>query len=49
MKTNVAIIGGGIGGLMAAYRLQKNDSSLEITIVERGFELEKYHRDDICA
>ena len=41
MKTNVAIIGGGIGGLMAAYRLKKNDPNIEITIVERGFELEK--------
>jgi len=43
MKTNVAIIGGGIGGLMAAYQLKKNDPELDITIIERGFELEKRH------
>lgn len=43
MKTNVAIIGGGIGGLMAAYQLKKNDPGLDITIIERGFELEKRH------
>ena len=27
-KYDVAIIGGGIGGLMAAYRLKKNDKDL---------------------
>ncbi len=43
MKTNVAIIGGGIGGLMAAYRLKKNSPKLSVTIIERGFELEKRH------
>ena len=43
MRTQVAIIGGGIGGLMAAYRLKKNDPSIEVTIIERGYELEKRH------
>ncbi len=42
-KTNVAIIGGGIGGLMAAYRLVKNDPKINVTIIERGHELEKRH------
>ena len=43
MKTNIAIIGGGIGGLMAAYQLKKNDPGLDVTIVGRGFELQKRH------
>lgn len=41
MKTNVAIIGGGIGGLMAAYQLKVNKPEINVTIIERGFELEK--------
>jgi uncharacterized FAD-dependent dehydrogenase len=43
MKTNIAIIGGGIGGLMAAYRLKKNQPEVSVTIIERGFELQKRH------
>ncbi|MBE6769527.1 MAG: FAD-dependent oxidoreductase [Ruminococcaceae bacterium] len=42
-KYDVAIIGGGIGGLMAAYRLKKNDKDLKIVITERGDKLEKRH------
>ncbi len=38
---DVAIIGGGIGGLMAAYRLKRNDQNLKIVITERGDRLEK--------
>ena len=40
-KTNVAIIGGGIGGLMSAYQLKKNNPEIDVTIIELGFELEK--------
>ncbi len=40
-KFDTVIIGGGIGGLMAAYRLHKNDSSMKIAVTERGNELEK--------
>ncbi|MBQ4552372.1 MAG: FAD-dependent oxidoreductase [Clostridia bacterium] len=35
------IIGGGIGGLMAAYRLKEKTPDMRICIVERGVELEK--------
>lgn len=42
-NVNVAIIGGGIGGLMAAYRLKKNNPEIKVTIIERGHELEKRH------
>ena len=38
---DVAIIGGGIGGLMTAYRLKRNDNTLNIVITERGDRLEK--------
>ncbi len=51
-KYDVAIIGGGIGGLMAAYRLKENSPGLKIVITERGDELEKRHcpvgRDKTC-
>ncbi len=40
---DVAIIGGGIGGIMAAYQLKKNNPDCKIIIVEKGLELEKRH------
>ena len=40
-KYDVAIIGGGIGGLMAAYRLKQNNPEIKIVITERGNNLEK--------
>lgn len=40
-KYDVAIIGGGIGGLMAAYRLKQNNPEIKIVITERGNTLEK--------
>ena len=40
-KYNVAIIGGGIGGLMAAYRLKQNKPDIKVIITERGNALEK--------
>lgn len=38
---DVAIIGGGIGGLMAAYKIKENDPSRSVIILERGFEQDK--------
>ena len=38
---DVLIIGGGIGGLMAAYRLKEKAPEMRVCIVERGVELEK--------
>lgn len=38
---DVAIIGGGIGGIMAAYRLVQNDHSLKVCIIEKGNPLKK--------
>ncbi|WP_147539037.1 NAD(P)/FAD-dependent oxidoreductase [Anaerotruncus rubiinfantis] len=38
---DIAIIGGGIGGLMAAYRLSENDPSLSIVLFEKGNPLGK--------
>lgn len=38
---DVLIIGGGIGGLMAAYGLATKDSNLKIVVVEQGSELTK--------
>ena len=50
---DVVIIGGGIGGLMAAYRLHKNAPELKIAITERGNTLEKRvcfaGKDKTCA
>ncbi|MBQ2826398.1 MAG: FAD-dependent oxidoreductase [Clostridia bacterium] len=40
-KYDIAIIGGGIGGLMAAYRLKRKLSKVKIVITERGNRLEK--------
>ena len=37
----VAIIGGGIGGLMTAYRLKKNNSDTKIVIYDSGHMIEK--------
>ena len=42
-KYDVAIIGGGIGGLMAAYRLCRNIPDIKIVITERGNTLENRH------
>ena len=38
---DVVIIGGGIGGLMAAYRLVTNNSKLSVAVIEQGKELSK--------
>jgi len=43
MIYDIAIIGGGIGGLMAAYQAKRNCSSSKIIIIEKGFSLEKRH------
>lgn len=43
MKYDVAIIGGGIGGLMAAYKIKENAPEKSIIILERGFRQEKRH------
>lgn len=38
---DVAIIGGGIGGIMTAYRLVEKNSSLKVCIIEKGNPLNK--------
>ncbi|MGI5918821.1 MAG: NAD(P)/FAD-dependent oxidoreductase [Christensenellales bacterium] len=38
---NVAIVGGGIGGLMAAHRLSSAHPSLSIVLIEKGAPLEQ--------
>lgn len=38
---DIAIVGGGIGGLMAAYRLSLGNPSLSICLVEKGNPIEK--------
>ncbi len=43
-KFDTVIIGGGIGGLMAAYRLHKNAPEMTIAITERGNKLQ----DRVC-
>ena len=40
MIYDVAIIGGGIGGLMTAYRLKQNNPDLSVAIFEKGTTLE---------
>lgn len=40
---DVAIIGGGIGGLMSAYRLHETNPSLKIALLEKGNPLNKRH------
>ena len=40
MKYDVAIIGGGIGGLMAAYRLKQNCPDTKIIIIEKDLTLQ---------
>ncbi len=40
---DIAIIGGGIGGIMAAYRALKNCPSAKIVIIEKGLSLDKRH------
>lgn len=52
MKADVAIIGGGIGGLMTAYRLHQKQPDLHIIILEKGLPLTKRHcpagKDKAC-
>lgn len=36
MNYNVAIIGGGVGGLTTAYNLKNNNPKLSVCIVEKG-------------
>jgi uncharacterized FAD-dependent dehydrogenase len=52
-KFDVAIIGGGIGGLMAAYRLYRNNPDQKIIITERGNTIDKRHcpagKEKTCA
>lgn len=40
-KYDVTIIGGGIGGLMAAYRLRRNNPGLKVAITERGNTIDR--------
>lgn len=40
-KFHTAIIGGGIGGLMAAYRLKTGDPTMSVAIYESGHRIEK--------
>ena len=39
-QCDVAIIGGGMGGLFAAYQLRKNNKDISIAIFDKGDELE---------
>ena len=38
---DIAIIGGGIGGLMAAWRLSERAPSLSVALFEKGSPIEK--------
>lgn len=40
-KYDVAIIGGGIGGLMSAYQLCTKNPSLKVVLFEKGHDIEK--------
>ncbi len=40
---DVAVVGGGIGGLMAAYRIKQNAPDTAVVITERGNTLENRH------
>ena len=40
---DIVIIGGGIGGLMAAYQAKQNSPDAKIIIIEMGFTLDKRH------
>ena len=40
-NVDVAIIGGGIGGIMTAYRLLEKHPGLKVTVIERGHDIEK--------
>lgn len=40
-KYDVAIIGGGIGGIMTAYRLIEKNPLLSIALIEKGHDIEK--------
>ena len=43
-RYDIAIIGGGIGGLMTAYRLAERDPGLSICLMERGRDI----RERVC-
>lgn len=38
---DIAIIGGGIGGLMTAWHLTERDPALSVCIIEKGHSIEK--------
>ncbi len=38
---DVAIIGGGIGGIMTAYRLTEKKPNLNVVILEKGHAIKK--------
>ena len=40
MKYDVVIVGGGIGGLMSAYRLIKENPSMKICVIDKGRALD---------